>query len=278
VYLTLTLGQSSLFLLMAALMVGKALRHQEVRACVIAAFALIPAVAAKLFPLVWLAALPWLRRWRLFIVSTVLILVVLGGSIVALPTVNRSYWCQVLPERMASLAQHPEIDDQSLTAWLVRLARPQTYRVTGLSTMRTHIVVWSSGWSLDPKVVRWAGYAFTIVLALVPLAVFFKVGTCEREGAFYLWVLYSLLVFPHMARYNHVLILPAMAWLWGRGRQAQDLVVTVYFFAGLSRMNHLWAILLPAPWGPFASGLGLLAVCLLAGGLVAYLWPSESES
>lgn len=127
------------------------------------------------------------------------------------------------------------------------------------------------------------------LLALIPLIVLFRTGPAQAEGAFYLWVLYWLLPFPHTERYNHVLLLPAMAWLWARSetfahrsetlaQRGRNLVILAYFLAGLSRLTHLWAILLPAPWGPLASGFGLYAVLLLGGGTVALLWPFSSIS
>ena len=39
----------------------------------------------------------------------------------------------------------------------------------------------------------------------------------QTKGLLYLLVLFSLLPIPHMERYNHVAVLPAMAWLWRWG-------------------------------------------------------------
>jgi hypothetical protein len=99
----------------------------------------------------------------------------------------------------------------------------------------------------------------------------------EAEGGFYLWVLYALLSFPHIERYNHALLLPAMAWIWGRHDGQRVVVLIAYCLAGLSRLNHLWAVLLPAPWGPLASGFGVAAVLLLGGVLAASLSPRPSH-
>jgi len=80
-----------------------------------------------------------------------------------------------------------------------------------------------------------------------------------------------------------VLLLPAMAWLWGhslsegdgRGKWQRRVVVVAYALVGLSRLTHLWAMLLPAPWGPLASGFGMYAVFLLGAAIVVTVWPSN---
>lgn len=86
-----------------------------------------------------------------------------------------------------------------------------------------------------------------------------------------MWVLYGLVVLPHTTRYNHVFLLPAMAWLWRDGQTGRRLAIIAYVLAALSRLNHLWAILLPALWGPLASGFGLYAVLILSAGIIERL-------
>ena len=279
-FLDLTLGQNSFFLLAAVLVIGQALRTQVKGTCLSAALAGGLAVGAKLFPLIWLGALPLLRRWRLFVLSILAVLLVVGLPLLFAPAASQSYWLHILPQRVLSASEKVGIDDQSLIAWLDRLGRPHTLRVPGLSVTQRHTVAWSPPWSVDPHVIRLGGCFLVALLALIPIMVLLRTGHAEAEGAFYLWVLYGLIVFPHMERYNHVLLLPAMAWLWARSetfaQRARKLVILAYFLVGLSRLTHLWAILLPAPWGPLASGFGLYAVLLLGGGMVSLLWPSKA--
>jgi len=71
-----------------------------------------------------------------------------------------------------------------------------------------------------------------------------------------------------MARYNHTLLLPAIAWLWGQGESGQRFAVVGYFLAGLARLTHLWVLLLPWPWGPLATGFGVMAVLTLMFGMI----------
>jgi hypothetical protein len=110
-----------------------------------------------------------------------------------------------------------------------------------------------------------------IILALLAAATGYVWLRANRaihaEGMFYMVVLFALLPLPHMARYNHVLLLPAMAWLWGRGRPYKYLVIIAYAMVGLSRLNHLWAMILDWPWGPLASGFTIYAILLLMGGM-----------
>jgi len=292
VFLNLTLGQNGLLLLIVVLIIGQAIRAQTKDSSLWAAIAWVVAVGAKLFPLLWLGALPLLRRWRMFFLVTMVVFLALGLTSLLTPTASQDYWLRFLPERIFSASEQVGVDDQSLVAWLDRLGRPHTFGVPGLSVTQQHTVTWSPPWSVDPQIIRLVGYSLAALLALVPIIVLLRAGPAEVEGAFYLWVLYGLIIFPHMERYNHVLLLPAMAWLWARSetlaqqsetaqrsatfaQRGRNLVVLAYFLVGLSRLTHLWAILLPAPWGPLASGFGLYAVLLLGGGMVIHLWPSK---
>ncbi len=275
VFLNLTLGQNGIFLLTAALVISQALQVRTENSRFLAALAWVPAVGAKLSPLIWLGALPLLRRWRLFVLATLILLFVLGLTSLLTPTASQDYWLRFLPERIFSYSEQAGIDDQSLVAWLDRLGRAHTFGVPGLSATQQHTVTWLPPWSFAPQAIRAGGYLLVALLALIPLVVLFRANPADAEGAFYLWVLYGLLPFPHTERYNHVLLLPAMAWLWGRGGRGRNLVILAYFLVGLSRLTHLWAILLPAPWGPLASGFGLYAVLLLGTAMVILLRPSK---
>jgi alpha-1,2-mannosyltransferase len=281
-FLDLTLGQNSFFLLATVLVIGQTLRTTAKGFRLSAALAGGLAVGAKLFPLIWLGALALLCRWRLFVSAILVVLLAMSLPFLLTPAASQSYWLDVLPQRVRSTSEQVGIDDQSLVAWLDRLGRPHTFRIPGLSVTRQHTVTWSPPWSVDPHVIRLGGYFLVALLALIPIMVLLRTGHAEAEGAFYLWVLYGLIVFPHMERYNHVLLLPAMAWLWARSetfaQRGRNLVILAYFLAGLSRLNHLWAILLPAPWGPLASGFGLYAVLVLGGGMATFLRPSKLSS
>jgi hypothetical protein len=255
VFLNLTLGQNSLVLLVAALMIGQSLRPQPKRGYLAAALAWALAIAAKLFPLLWPGALPLLRRWRALLLMTLLALLTLGLTSILTPRVGQDYWLHFLPNRISSFSEQVALDDQSLSSWLDRLGRPHTFEVPTLSATQRQTVTWSPPWSLSPQTIRWTGYLLAALLGLIPLTTLLQTDPAEAEGAFY-----------------HVLLLPAMAWLWGRGRWERRLSMLAYLLAGLSRLNHLWALLLPAPWGPLASGFGLHAVLLLMGGTASHLW------
>lgn len=276
-FLDLTLGQTSILLLLAALVMGGAIRASTSSPPILAASAGGLAIGVKLFPAIWLVALPWLRHWRLLLLTALAAVLVLGLSYVIAPVASRDYALRVLPERISSASKQAGLDDQSLVAWLDRLGHTHTFRVPGFSATRLHTVTWSPPWSVDTGIIRGIGYFLVGLLGLIVLAIVLRADPAEREGGFYLWVLYGLLPLPHCERYNHVLLLPAMAWLWGRGCTGRKLATLAYFLAGLSRLNHVWAILLPAPWGPVASGFGLYAVLVLGLGIATLSLSSGSR-
>lgn len=289
VFLDLTLGQTSVILLVMALAIGWSLSaypsvQRISRAPLVTALAGALAVGVKLFPLIWLAALPLVRRWRELVLAALLVVVIFALGFLVSPTGSQAYGQYVLTERLATASEVTSVDDQALVAWLDRLVRPQTFAVSGLGVEQRTTVVWSPPWTVDARAVRWVGYALLLLL-VVPCLFLLRRAVPERhEAVFYLWVLYGLLALLHIERYNHVLLLPAMAWLWGasptRGHIGwrRRVVILSYAWVGLARLTHVWAMLLPAPWGPLASGFGLYAVFLLGAAIVVSVWPSRRVS
>jgi hypothetical protein len=271
VFLDLTLGQTSVILLALSVAIGRWLRPGKERPF-LAAIAMGVAAGAKLFPLVWLGAPALLRRWRMLVLGVLATLLFFGLGFLVAPQGNWDYWFRYLPERITSASGRGGLDDQSLVAWLDRLGRSQTYSVPGINAGESVTRTWDPPWSVGPRVLRWSGYLLSALLGLPVLIVFVRIAPDQREGGFYLWVLYALLIFPHVERYNHALLLPAMAWLWGQGERQRLGVVLAYVLTGLSRLNHLWVMLLPVPWGPLASGFGTCAVLLLVGSMFATMW------
>jgi len=264
-------------LLALALVIGRGLRPEARKQSLPAALAQGVAAGAKLFPLVWLGAPVLLRRWKLLALGLLATLLVFGVGFLVTPHGNQDYWFRFLPGRIASASGRGSLDDQSLAAWLDRVGRPQSYTEPGLWVEERVVVTWNPPRSVDAEVLRWCGYLLSALLGLPVLRVLVRTRLDQGEGGFYLWVLYTLLVFPHIERYNHALLLPAMAWLWGQGKGQRLIVVLAYLLTGLSRLNHLWAIFFPVPWGPLASGFGLYAVLLLGGGMVAAMRPARKR-
>ena len=179
-FLDLTLGQNSFFLLATVLVIGQVLRSAAKSTCLSAALAGGLAVGTKLFPLIWLGALPLLRRWRLFVSTILVVLLVLSLPILLLaPAASKSYWLDVLPQRVVSASEKVGLDDQSLVAWLDRLGRPQTFQVPGLSVTQRHTVAWSPPWSVAPLLIRLVGYSLVTLLALVPIIVLLRASSAE---------------------------------------------------------------------------------------------------
>jgi hypothetical protein len=82
-----------------------------------------------------------------------------------------------------------------------------------------------------------------------------------------------------MQRYDHLLALPAMAWLWRRGGKGRNIAIIAYGLFALSRLNHLWAIYLPTILGSVASGFGLYGILLLFAGVTfSFLMSARPES
>ncbi len=273
VFLDLTLGQTSVVLLAAALCIGDSLRQTTKTSFWQASLAEGLAAGAKLFPLMWIGAAAFLRRWKFFVVGTLAAIMILGISAVWMPKANMEYWFDFLPHRITSASEQAGMDDQSVGAWLDRVGRAHTYSVPGLNVNESVTVTWSPPWSLNPNLLRWSGYALAGILALPVIIRLLRTTPAQAEAGFYLWVLYTLAIFPHIERYNHTLLLPALAWLWGQGKWQKTAAAVAYLLAGLSRLNHVWITALPAPWAPLASGFGLYAAMLLGASLYASLKP-----
>ncbi|MBI1818576.1 MAG: DUF2029 domain-containing protein [Deltaproteobacteria bacterium] len=270
VFLTLTLGQNSLFLLVAVLAVAQALKTPTPRATMRAALLFVPPVGFKLFPLLWLGALPLLQRWRLLLSTTTILITAFGISTALTPTASREYWGDLLPLRLTGYLHQPTVDDQSLTAWFERIGRPQELDIQGLSVDQLQHTSWSPPWSVDRDILRGAAIVLSIGIGALVSVVMWRTPAAASDGAFYLWVLCGLVAIPHAQRYDHVVMLPAMAWLWARGGTARRSTIIAYTLAGFARLTHLWA-LLPAPWGPLASGVGLASVLVLGTAMLINL-------
>jgi hypothetical protein len=80
-------------------------------------------------------------------------------------------------------------------------------------------------------------------------------------------LLFTLIFFPHMERYNHLIALPALAWLWSRGIWGRKIAIMGYALFALSRLNHIWVSVLPSGLAAVATGFGLFAVLLLFSGV-----------
>jgi alpha-1,2-mannosyltransferase len=271
VFLDLTLGQTSILLLFAGLIIGRSLSPERKLGPAAGAAAQSLAIAAKLYPTFWIGAFVLRRRWRILALSMLLTAGLFLGVGLLKPEGSRAYWLQHLPDRITSATSQAGVDDQSLPAWLERVFLPQSFATPALSATERRRVQWTPFWRVEPQVPRAVGYLILgLILATIGWVSWQATSTWD-EPVFYLWLLVGLLAFPHTERYNHTLLLPSMAWLWGQGTRGQSVVIVAYFMAALSRLTHLWAIFLPAPWGPLASGFGLYAVLFLGVAMVASL-------
>lgn len=267
VFLDLTLGQTSILLLATALLIGRGMASRRKRDALLAPLAQALAGGIKLYPTFWIGAFVLRKRWRILALSLILTGATIVGMGLLKPADSQTYWLLQLPHRVSTAADQVNTDDQAITSWLERIFRPQKFSIPGLSVAERFKVQWTPPWSIDRKVPRIAGY---LILGLLSIAATFWVWRADPgqdEPAFYLWMLLGLLAFPHMERYNHALLLPAMAWLWGQGERGRRTAVTGYFLAGLARLTHLWVLILPWPWAPLATGFGVLAVLSLLAGM-----------
>jgi len=267
-FLNLTLGQNGILLLFSALLFGTVLNRPEPQFSVSNLLLWLIAVAAKLFPVFWAGSYLFVRRRRDLLITMLFLGLAWGVVFLAKPAINADYWLDFLPDQADRFARSASVDDQSLPSYLKRIGREGTYSFPGLSVQERIEVTWRFPWNFAAERIQITAW---MLIALIGLGIFYLFRRrVERqpEAVLYTLVLYSLLLLPHMERYNHILALPALCWLWSRSRRSRILVVTAYGFFALSRLNHLLAMV-PAPAGPFLTGFGLFGVLLLLGGLLA---------
>ena len=268
-FLNLTLGQNGIFLLLSVLLTGIALERREraFQAEIWTVLIWIIAVGAKVYPIIWIGNLPFLKRWRLLATSLILLLLVFATVFLFIPEVSADYWIEFLPGRTEGFAAQVSIDDQSLSGFLSRIGQTNRYSFPGLTIEDKHDVIWQFPWDFSSQTIQFISISLLILLGGWLAFSWIRSKGNQPVGILFGLVLFSLLPLPHMARYNHILALPAMAWLWQEGSHFRKLVITAYLLFGLSRLNHLWAILLPSPLGPVASGFGLFGVFILLAGI-----------
>jgi len=164
------------------------------------------------------------------------------------------------------------IDDQSLWARVTFLSTTKKVAFHDLGSRPEHEKVWTPPLEIPEHAVNIITALLLIGLGAITLAVWVRADGLEHsEGLLYMLVLLSLLPVPHMERYNHVLLLPAMAWLWAKGGRYRYLTVLAYCLAGLSRLNHLWARLLGWPLGPIATGACTWAILIMVAGIAYFV-------
>jgi hypothetical protein len=120
-FLNLTLGQNAVVLLLCALIMGEALKNQSKWLSVLWIPAWTVAVAAKIFPALWLGCLPFLRRQGALLVASSFCLAAFLGLAWLKPEANRDYWQRYLIGRAEQYSRGgTDIDDQSLKGMALR--------------------------------------------------------------------------------------------------------------------------------------------------------------
>ena len=267
-FLSLSLGQNVICLLVSALLLGGSLRNDSGRGKMFLALPVwIAAVAGKIFPALWIGSLLLMKRWRAFMIAVALLIASFGIFTVFEPERNIHFWLKFVPNQTREFASASlGIDDQSINGFLTRMGTSHAFAVSGLNVQTRNSVTWTFPWNFSSRAIQSLSGALILILAALLLFSRVRSNCGDAEGMLYALVLLSLLLFPHIERYNHALALPAMAWLWKQGPPYRRLTVAAYGLFGLSRLNHLW-VLFPAPIGPLASGFGLFGVVILFLGL-----------
>lgn len=264
-FLNLTLGQNGPFLLLSLATLGISLQNKP-RGFLLSVPLWLLAVGAKLFPAIWLGCLVYLRRWRVFLIASLFCLAVFGLAAVLKPEINKAYWFEFLPTRNQQFVESVSINDQSLNGYLSRLGQQRSYQFPGLTIDGIHQITWSFPWELSSQTIQVATYGVLFFLGLILVYAWQQNKGSDADAILYSLALFSTLFFAHMERYNHIIALPAMAWLWQLNSPYRKLTLLAYGLFGLSRLNHLLA-LLPSPLGPVATGFGLFSVLLLLLGI-----------
>jgi hypothetical protein len=280
VFLNLTLGQNAVVLLLCALIMGEALKDRSTYFKALWIPSWILAVAAKLFPFLWLGCLPYLKRPRSVLLATGICLAAFLGIAWMKPAANTDYWRDYIIGRARRVAQHGAgVDDQSLRAVFNRVATSRHFSIPGLNLNKRTKVDWDLPWEVSSQAVLWISTGTAVLLAVWMLYSWIYSRNRNPDGELYSLILFTMTIVPHMQRYNHLLALPAMAWLWNRGGRGRELVIIAYGLFALSRLNHLWALYLPPVLGSLASGFGLYGVLLLFAGITCYfLMPVRQEA
>lgn len=261
-FLNLTLGQNGIFLLLSVLLMGKTLKNGSGYLEISALVTWVVAVGAKIYPVLWIGCLPLFKRWRTFAIAIVLVTATFGFLALLEPEINFHYWFTFLPNQTREFASRVSIDDQSLCGFLTRIGTSNSYTFPGLDIKDSHEVTWYLPWNFSTQSIRYFSSVLILILGGWLMFSWIRNNTKDPDGILYSLALYSLLLFPHMERYNHILALPAMAWLWKQKTLYRNLTVVAYGMFGLSRLNHLW-VLFPSPIGPLLSGFGLFGVLIL---------------
>lgn len=274
--LSLTLGQNSIVLLPAVLLIGRTLASDKLFSAG-GALGYMFASAAKVFPLMWIVPLLILRRRKFVVLSLALVAVAFGATTVHRYSMSKVYWTRFLPARTEKLTQNVYIDDQGLRSFIARLSQSREYSIPALDPEKRVRVIWKPAWELSSTQVSIISGLIVLFLLGLFFALVFRKPGADPEPLLYLFAMLVLVCFPHMERYNHVLLMPAMAWLWKRGINYRTITVVAYSLVGLSRLNHLWAMLLKWPLGPVVTGGSLYALFLLCGAMLYTMWRAPSD-
>ena len=275
VFLNLTLGQITIPLLMLGIWIGRnfhAKRHSIWNAIAVAL-----ATGLKLTPFGWSGAFFLLRGWRLLVLTIAFVLAALFMPFALRSEMVAGYWQETLTGRIGSAVSQPALDDQSINAFVNRLGQAHRYTISGLNLAEKQVVRWDLPWELTGTQIQVISLGLLGLLQLPILWIVWRGhDVVQPEPFFYAWLLFTLLLLPHTARYNHALLLPAMAWLWGQGGAGRKIAIAAYALTALARLNHLLALALPSMLVPLALGVGLAgAVGLYLG--VCWLISAEIE-
>lgn len=267
-FLNLTIGQNAPFVLLGALVLGRYLQRERVRGHAAAA-GWIVAVATKIYPVMWLAAMPFIRRWRAFALMLGTAVLVFGGSWLLMPDAHSEYWFRFAAKRGSEVTSEISIDDQSLWARVMLLATTRRIGFHDMGPLPAHEKVWQPPVEMQEQTVNIVTILILLGMVAAVVAAVLRADTPRHtEGLLYLTVLLSLLPMPHMERYNHVALLAPMAWLWARGGGYRRLTILAYCLVGMSRLNHLWARLFEWPLGPLATGTCTWAIIIMGAAIV----------
>ena len=264
-FLNFTIGQCGLLILLASVLIIEDLNNKSHSIRIVSLSFWVLAIAAKIYPVIWIVS-QFITRCKRNIVIMILSLCSSGlFFIIFYSEITKEYILNFLPAQALHYSSDINtLDDLSVYGFARRLFSSGKVDFPTLSVHRIAQVNWHWPWNMPRIVILMIAIVFLLAVAAFIVRRVLQSDSPNHIAVFIIVILFSVIVLPHMERYNQTLVIPALVWLWNSGNlQRQQTAILVYLLFGFSRLTHLWALFLPANIAILFSGIGVFAVLLL---------------